>query len=193
MGGMAGVQEAMAGNPAMSGLAGQMGAMMEKMGMPGGADGVQNMMSQFTGQQAAAGAAAAGTEEAGRMMDSLTGNSAVTDTQEANARLMIRAMIQAAKADGEIDEAEREAILEHMGELEAGELDFVRAELAAPVDVEGLATDTSDQMKAQVYATSLMAIRVDHVREAQYLDALAGALDLSPEMRETVHRSMGVT
>lgn len=37
------------------------------------------------------------------------------------------------------------------------------------------------------------AIRVDHIREAQYLDALAGALDLSPEMRETVHRPMGVT
>ena len=34
MGGMAGVQEAMAGNPAMAGLAGQMGAMMEKMGIP---------------------------------------------------------------------------------------------------------------------------------------------------------------
>jgi len=209
MGGMAGVQEAMAGNPAMAGLAGQMGAMMEKMGIPGGAEGVQDMMGRFTGQQAAAGgaaaaglgglltalggAAAAGTEEAGRMMDSLTGNTVVTDTQEANAKLMIRAMIQAAKADGEIDEAEREAILEHMGEMDAGELDFVRAELAAPVDVEGLAADTSDQMKAQVYATSLMAIKVDHVKEAQYLDALADALDLSPEVRETVHRSMGVT
>src|SRR6056297_2899673 len=130
MGGMAGVQEAMAGNPAMSGLAGQMGAMMEKMGMPGGADGVQNMMSQFTGQQAAAGgAAAAGL---GGLLTAL-GGAAAAGTEEAG------------------------------------------------------------QMKAQVYATSLMAIRVDHVREAQYLDALAGALDLSPEMRETVHRSIGVT
>lgn len=209
MGGMAGVQEAMAGNPVLSGLADQMGAMMEKMGIPGGAAGARNMTSQFTGQQTAAGgaaaaglgglltalggAAAAGTEETGRMMDSLTGNSAVTDTQEANAKLMIRAMIQATKADGEIDEAEREAILEHMCEMEAGELDFVRAELAAPVDVEGLAADTFDQMKAQVYATSLMAIKVDHVSEVHYLDALASALDLSPQLRETVHRSMGVT
>lgn len=208
MGGMAGVQEAMKSNPAMAGMADQMGAMMEKMGIPGGAGAMQNMMGQLGGQTAATGGAAAaglgglmaalggaaatGQEQAAGMIDTLTGTTAATDTQEANAKLMIRAMIQAAKADGEIDEAEREAILEHMGEMGADELEFVRAELAAPVDIQGLANDTSDQMKAQVYAMSLMAIRVDTMKEASYLNGLADALGLSPAARDAVHKSMGV-
>ncbi|MDJ1007815.1 MAG: DUF533 domain-containing protein [Paracoccaceae bacterium] len=208
MGGMAGVQKAMAENPAMAGMADQMGAMMEKMGVPGGGDALQKMMGQFgpqTDQGGAAaaglgglmaalgGAAATGQEQAAQMMDSLTGTTAATDTQEANAKLMIRAMIQAAKADGEIDEAERDAILEHMGEMDAEELEFVKAELAAPIDIEGLADDTTEQMKAQVYAMSLMGIRVDHAQEVDYLNGLATALGLSAATRDQVHRSMGVS
>lgn len=207
MGGMAGVQKAMAANPAMAGMADQMGTMMEKMGVPGGADALQKMMGQFSPQTdqggaaaaglgglmaALGGAAAAGQEQAASMMDSLTGTTTATDMQEANAKLMIRAMIQAAKADGEIDEDERQAILEHMGEMGAEELEFVKAELAAPIDIEGLARDTSEQMRAQVYATSLMAIRVDHAKEAEYLDGLADAMGLSPAVRDQVHRSMGL-
>lgn len=209
MGGMAGVQQAMAQNPAMAGMADQMGAMMEKMGIPGGGDAMKNMMDQFGAPAAASGGAAAaglgglmaalggaaagGAEQTAQMIDSLTGNTAATDTQEANAKLMIRAMIQAAKADGEIDEAERDAILEHMGEMGAEELEFVKAELAAPIDIAGLASDTSEQMKAQVYAMSLMGIRVDHAKEAEYLTGLADALGLSASTRDQVHRSMGVS
>ena len=102
----------------------------------------------------------------------------MSDAQEENAKLMIRAMIQAAKADGEIDDEERAKIMEHLGELEPEELAFVKAELAAPVDVNALAMDTGEQMKAQVYAMSLMAIRVDKASEAAYLDGLAAALAL---------------
>lgn len=209
MGGMAGVRREMGENPATAGIADQMGAMMEKMGIPGGADALKNMMGQAGAQTAAAGGAAAaglggllsalggaaatGQEQAAGMLDALTGTTAATDTQEANAKLMIRAMIQAAKADGEIDAAEREAILQHMGEMDAEELAFVKAELAAPVDIAGLANDTSEQMKAQVYATSLMGIRVDKASEAEYLHGLADALGLSPEMRDRVHRSMGIS
>ncbi|MEM9710544.1 MAG: DUF533 domain-containing protein [Pseudomonadota bacterium] len=214
MGGLDGVQKAMAANPAMAGMADQMGAMMEKMGLGGAAgganpmSGIQNMLGTLTGQTQAAGAAGAaglgglmaalggaaavGQENAASMMDSLTGTTTATDTQEAQAKLMIRAMIQAAKADGEIDDAEREKILEHMGDLDAEELAFVKAELAAPVDVMGLAQDTSDEMKAQIYATSLMAIQVDDVKEAQYLNQLADAMGLPPELRDRVHRSMGI-
>ena len=56
---MAGVQDAMSKNPAMAGMADQMGAMMENMGVPGGADALQRMMGQMTGQTAAMGGAAA--------------------------------------------------------------------------------------------------------------------------------------
>ncbi|MEM9477133.1 MAG: DUF533 domain-containing protein [Pseudomonadota bacterium] len=207
MGGMAGMQDAMKDNPAMAGMADQMGAMMEKMGVPGGANGLKSMMDQWSGmagqatENAAAGmgslmaalggSAAAGATQAGQMMDTLTGNTATTDTMEANAKLMIRAMIQAAKADGEIDAGERERILEHLGELDAEEKAFVEAELAAPVDVHALAADTGEAMKAQVYAMSLMAVKVDTHSEVNYLEGLAAALGLSAETKERVHRSMG--
>ena len=208
MGGMAGVQNAMKDNPALSGMTDQMGAMMEKMGVPGGGDGLKSMVEQWTGMAGQAsdsaaagmgglmaalgGSAAAGASQAGQMMDALTGNSNTTDSMEENAKLMIRAMIQAAKADGEIDEGERERILEYLGDLDAEEKAFVQAELAAPIDVNALANDTGEAMKAQVYAMSLMAVKVDSRSEVNYLDGLAAALGLSDETRARVHQSMGI-
>lgn len=208
MGGMAGVQKSMRDNPQVQSATDQLGEMMAKMGLPGGTAGVQKMMDQWlgtagpTGEAAAAGfsglltaitgAAAAGTEQAGRMMDAVTGKTAATDALEDNAKLMIRAMVQAAKADGEIDDEEREKILSTLGDVTPEEKAFIEAEMRKPVDIMGLAQDTGDAMKAQVYAMSLMAIRVDTASEAAYLDGLAKALGLSDEARAAVHKSMGV-
>lgn len=208
MGGMAGMQQAMASNPALAGMTDQMGGMLEKMGVPGGAEGLKSMVDQWTGASVQAtdtaaagmgglmaalgGSAAAGATQASQMIDAFTGNTNATDSMEENAKLMIRAMIQAAKADGEIDEGERDRILEHMGDLDAEERAFIEAELAKPIDVHALAADTSDAMKAQVYAMSLMAVKVDTNSEANYLNGLADALALSEDTRARVHRSMGV-
>jgi uncharacterized membrane protein YebE (DUF533 family) len=182
--------------------------MLAKMGVPGGAAGIQKMMDQWLGASGQAGeaataglgglltaitgAAAAGTEGAGKMVDALTGKTAATDALEQNARLMIRAMIQAAKADGEIDLEEQQKILAKLGEIGPEERAFIEAEMRKPVDIMGLAEDTSDAMKAQVYAMSIMAIRVDNASEVAYLDGLARALGLSEQTRATVHKSMGL-
>jgi uncharacterized membrane protein YebE (DUF533 family) len=182
--------------------------MLAKMGVPGGAAGIQKMMDQWlgttgqAGEAAAAGlgglltaitgAAAAGTENAGKMMDAVTGKTAATDAMEQNAKLMIRAMIQAAKADGEVDLEEQQKILAQLGDIGPEERAFIEAEMRKPVDIMGLAHDTGDTMKAQVYAMSLMAIRVDNASEAAYLDGLARALGLSNEARAAVHKSMGL-
>lgn len=208
MGGMAGVQKAMADNPALANVQAQMGAMMEKMGVPGGAKGFQEMAAQWTGAASQAGesamaglggliaamggAAATGTEQAGQMIDALTGKKVASGAMEENAKLMIRAMIQAAKADGEIDADEKKRILDYLGDLEPEEKAFVEAELAKPVDVNALALDTGQQAKAQVYAMSAMAIRVDTQSEVSYLDGLASALGLSDEDRQRIHATMGL-
>lgn len=208
MGGMAGVQKSMRENPAVSSATQQMGQIAERFGVPGGADGIQKMVDQWLGGADKAGGAAAagfgglitalggatatGTEQAGQMMDALTGKKAVSGALEENAKLMIRAMIQAAKADGEIDAEERARILEHLGDLSAEEKAFVEAELAKPVDAQALATDTGEAMKGQVYAMSLMAMRVDTASEKSYLDGLAAALGLSDEARQAIHQSMGI-
>ena len=206
MGGMAGVQKAVQDNPALANLQDQTVQMMEKMGMP--TDQLKRMAGQVAEQAGVAqqsamaglgglmtalgGGMAAGSAQAGSMIDAMTGTTAATDTMEENAKLMIRAMIQAAKSDGQIDSEEQERIMEHIGDLGKTERAFIEAELAAPVDPAALAADASDQMKAQVYATSLMASRVDTVSEATYLQELADALGLSAEARARIHKSMGV-
>jgi uncharacterized membrane protein YebE (DUF533 family) len=209
LGGMAGVREQMQENPAVVNATDQMGAMLEKAGVPGGGDNIRKMMDQWLGSteqagqaaaaglgglmSAIAGATAGGADQAGQLMDALTGKTAVSSAMQDNAKLMIRAMIQAAKADGEIDMDERARILEQLGDIGPEERAFVEAEMAKPVDIQSLASETGDQMKSQVYAMSLMAIRVDKASEAAYLDGLATALGLSDEARAAIHRSMGLT
>ncbi len=61
-----------------------------------------------------------------------------TPQQDAAAGLMLRAMLQAAKCDGRIDEGEKKKILEGLGEASREDVAFVNRELAAPVDVQAL-------------------------------------------------------
>ncbi len=204
MGGMAGVKDAMRGNPQVAQVSDQAFDMMEKMGLP--TDQLKSMRDQFLGQAADAGSAAGlgglmsamgggmvgGAEQTSAMLDAMTGTTVATDTMEANAKLMIRAMIQAAKADGEIDAEERAKIMEHLNDATAEERAFIEAELGAPVDAMALAKDTSEQMGAQIYASALMTMRVDKVSEANYLDQLAKGLRLSDETRARIHQAMGV-
>lgn len=205
MGGMPGVKDAMRTNPQLNQMSDQAFDMMAKMGLP--TEQLKSMRDQFMGQAESAGAAAGlgglmsalgagmagGAQQTSSLIDAMTGTTVATDTMEANARLMIRAMIQAAKADGEIDAEERKKIMEHLGDAGPEERAFIKAELAAPVDAMALARDTGEQMGAQVYAAALMTVRVDKASEAQYLDSLATSLGLSDETRARVHVAMGVS
>ncbi|RDC72799.1 tellurite resistance TerB family protein [Rhodovulum sp. 12E13] len=188
----------------VQGLAGQ-GSGGRAAGSQPGANPLEQMMASLGGGQQAAGAAGLGglmaalqgaAQSGGQGMDdmvgALFGGTPASAAMEENAKLMVRAMIQAAKADGEIDPQERQAILDQLGEVDAEERAFVERELAAPVDVEALARDTAHAMRAQVYATSLMAIRLDNQREAAYLAQLARALGLPDAERDRMHAAMGV-
>ncbi len=115
-----------------------------------------------------------------------------TPTQEAAAGLMLRAMIQAAKADGVVDEGERAKLLDALKDGGEAELQFVKDELAAPVDIEGLARQVPQGLEAQVYLMSLMAITLDSPKEAQYLDRLATAMGLSRDEVNGIHAQAGV-
>jgi|GEM_PF-6385706 len=56
----------------------------------------------------------------------------------------------------------------------------------------GIAAATGDAMKAQVYATSLMAIRVDNTQDIGYLRQLAEGLGLDRASQDRIHSAMGV-
>lgn len=140
----------------------------------------------------AGGAAAASGKGVGTLLDQFKETPAAPEAEQASA-LMLRAMIQAAKADGKISKEEQAKILETLGDdADAEDIAFVKAQLKAPVDIGGLAADTPDAQKMQVYSMSLMSIRVDTEAEAQYLDKLAAELGLDQQTVNMLHMQMGV-
>lgn len=210
IGGMAGLQDmlqGMGGAGGAGGLAGSLGGMAEKMGLPGGAQMVNNAMAQFGGLTSATrsatqaglgglfaalgGSAAAGGGMMADMMGALTRGTPVSDMAETNAKLMIRAMIQAAKADGQIDAEEQQRILGQLKDADADEIAYVKEQLAAPLDLAGLIADTQATMKAQIYASALLAITVDSPAERSFLAQLAQGLGLDPAARDALHAAQG--
>ncbi|WP_292287023.1 DUF533 domain-containing protein [Marivita sp.] len=162
------------------------GGLLSQMGGKGGAS--------LAGILAAAGGAATATgKSTGDMLDQINKSGATAPQAEETASLMLRAMIQAAKSDGGIDEAERAKILETVGDdADPDDIAFVQEQLAAPVDAESLAKDTPEALRAQVYSASLMTIRLDTQPEAQYLDTLARCMDLDQPTVNSLHLQMGV-
>lgn len=147
------------------------------------------------GALAGGAAAKGGTGGLGVLLDrALSGKTedeAPTPAQELGAALMLRAMIQAIKADGQMDAAEKRRLMETLDGATRQELDFVNAELAAESDIEGLAAQVPVGMEAQVYAISLAAIDLDSRAEADYLAALARALGLTPAEVTEIHDTAG--
>ncbi|WP_104491301.1 DUF533 domain-containing protein [Paracoccus denitrificans] len=117
---------------------------------------------------------------------------APTPEQNALAGLMLKAMIQAAKSDGEIDENEKAKLMSEFGELDDEERAFIREQMAAPVDAAALAREVPQGFGPQVYLMSLMAIEFDNRKEAEYLHALAEGLGLDKETVNGIHQKVGV-
>ena len=111
--------------------------------------------------------------------------------EELSAALMLRAVIQAVKCDGDLDDAERERLTQAMGDATPREVQAVKSELQRPVDVQGLARAVPAGLEPQVYMASLMAIDLDQRAEADYLHQLASALDLSPDDVNAMHDKAG--
>ncbi len=153
---------------------------------PGG--GLGDLLGAVLGGAAAGGA---GGGLGGMLNKALTGKATAQDepdqAQELAAGLMLKVMIQAVKCDGALDEAEKEKLMGSLGEATQAEMKFVNAELAAPLDVDGLARQIPRGMEAQAYMMSLMAINLDNRNEAQYLHAFAQALDLEKNQVNAIH------
>ncbi len=111
--------------------------------------------------------------------------------QEDMAKIFLRAMIGAAKADGQIDADEKQKILGELGDVSQEEAAFVQSELAAPLDVDALVRDVPAGSEQQVYLMSLMGINLDNAAEARYLDALAKGMNITPEVANAIHDKLG--
>ena len=65
--------------------------------------------------------------------------------------VLIRAMTNAAKADGEVDQEEIDNIVRRAGDLEAEDEAFLRAEFAAPLDLDAFIESVPSGMEAGLY------------------------------------------
>lgn len=111
------------------------------------------------------------------------------------ATLTIRAMINAAKADGRIDEQEAERLLGKMQEdgVTEEERNFVMQEIRKPMETDAIVRDIpNQQVAAQIYTASLMAIQVDTQAEQRYMQELAGKLGLPQPVVAYLHQAVGL-
>jgi uncharacterized membrane protein YebE (DUF533 family) len=116
---------------------------------------------------------------------------AAASPEQARAVLLLRAMIAAAKADGEVDHEERAQIVGRLRAAGAGAdvQRFVEEELAKPVDLYAITSEVRDAATAaEVYAASLVAIHVDTEAERRYLDNLALRLGLDQATVDEINR-----
>ena len=116
------------------------------------------------------------------------------ELQQANdqAVLMIRAMVNAAKSDGRVDQTEQENIISKLGsDVSEAEINFLKQEFAAPLDVAGFARSVPNGLEQQIYALSLTSIDLDTQNEAQYLGQLAQGLNIDANLCNQIHDQVG--
>ncbi len=197
------------GAAALSGLLGGGGDGQKESGQQGG--GLGALLGGAGGQQGGglggllSSLSGAGQQEQGSgeqqsgglgglLNDALQGKESAqpTQDQEQQAEVMLRAMISAAKSDGEIDAEEQRKITEHLGDVSAEELELVRQIMKEPQDLPRLISSVPAGMEQQVYLMSLLAINLDSKPEAQYLDQFAKGLNINEQQCNEIHAKLGV-
>jgi len=186
----------------------------------GGAGGLGELLGQLQGQQGGASQAGARqTSGAGDLLGSLLGGGqsgggaglggllgsalgqqmptaqatpAATPEQSDHAALLIKAMVNAAKADGTVDAQEQEKIVGKLGDIGPEEAQFIRSEMQAPLNVAEFINSVPRGMEQQVYVLSLMTVNLDSKAEADYLDQLAKGFGLSENDSNKIHAQLGV-
>lgn len=193
-GGMEGIKRKLAqnnsgGGGSLGSGSGGLGGLIAQLGMGSGATagGNSNSLGGLLGGLAgASGGAPAATKMKG-LLDTTAETPENTQEEEEVSGLMMRAMIQAARADGEIDAGERRVLTEIVGDATPEERAFFDTQMSAPIDPESLARDTPKGHEIEVYTAAVLAIEPDNRAEAQFLDKLARGLGLPQAQVNEIH------
>jgi uncharacterized membrane protein YebE (DUF533 family) len=115
---------------------------------------------------------------------------------ENRSELVLKAMINAAKADGQIDEGEAHRIVGKLQEAgaDADGQRYVLELMRRPMETEKLiaAAEGHPNLAAELYAASLMAIEADTPAEKAYLANLASGLGLAPAVARRIEEMVGL-
>lgn len=186
---------------------GGLGGMLDQLtGGAGASGGLGGLLGQLGGSSSAA--AAGGLGGLGALLGGLAGarggssgagleallnadNPADEPDEDEVAKLMLRAMTQAARADGDLDQGEKAKLSTLLAESDPGAVETLQNILSAPVSAADLAADTPKGLETQVYTMSVNAITPDNQAEARYLHELASALEIAPQTANAIHDSLG--
>lgn len=149
-----------------------------------GAGGLGSILGGLLGGGGGGGNAASGA------LGALTGG----QRQQADdqATVLIRAMVNAAKADGQVDQDEIQNIVARLGgDVDEAEAAFLKQELQAPLDIDGYCRAVPQELSQQAYAFSVMGMKLDTKQEAQYLGAMAQGLGLNAQVCNAIHDKLG--
>ena len=105
---------------------------------------------------------------------------------EAHSQAILQALVAAAKADGHVDERERELIEGEFARLndDASLRDWLHTQLNKPLDPAEVARAArTPEMAAEMYLASVMMVDTEHFMERAYLDELARQLKLEPSFK----------
>ncbi|WP_408980528.1 tellurite resistance TerB family protein [Pseudomonas sp. B21-015] len=138
-------------------------------------------MMAFQAYQAWQRSQASAPQQAPRTVDLLSGPEI-----EDHSHAILRALIAAAKADGRIDDAEKQMISTEIGRhTDDPQLQqWLDDEVARPLDAADVAQSAQDPgMAAEMYLASVMLVDDQQDAERNYLDELAAALKIDPELQ----------
>ena len=106
---------------------------------------------------------------------------------------LVQAMVAAAHADGQVDEAEREKIADRimLSGIDDETGAFLRRELNNPIEIGDLAAAAqTDAQKVELYTASRLAIDPNTRAERGYLDMLAGRLKLPESLVDHIEATV---
>ena len=96
-------------------------------------------------------------------------------------------MLNAAKSDGSFDADEQKKVLSKLGDLSKSEADFIKEELAKPLDIDGFVREVPKGLEQQAYAFSVMGIKLGHPGRGQ-LPRQARPGPRTPRLRVQRHK-----
>lgn len=112
---------------------------------------------------------------------------------EQHSQAILKALVAAAKADGHIDERERELIEGEFTKLDNDQElhNWLHAELNKPLDPSDVARAArTPEMAAEMYIASVMLVDEESFMEKSYLDELARQLKLEPGLKAELEKQV---
>jgi uncharacterized membrane protein YebE (DUF533 family) len=186
LGGLGGLLGGLLGGGAGGGLGGALGGGGRTQSRSGGTNyaalaslGMMAYQAYQAWQRSQASAAPAQTPQ--------TANLLAGPEIEEHSHAVLRALIAAAKADGRIDESEKHLISSEIGKhTDDPQLQqWLDAEVAKPLDPDEVAQSANGDpaVAAEMYLASVMLVDDQQSAERTYLDELAAALQIDPDLQ----------